>query len=174
MYQGEDPDALKNTKIGNFMFEGLNQEPDSSEQGILLTYSLDLDGILSVHALERSSGQEIRGVIQDAAGRSSAQELVTAKNRLEALWGTTQQEESAADADASQETESDALPADDVTDDTRDVLLRAQQALPGAAAEDREEMVQLIRSIRAAASGGRMDEAAGLTEDLREILFFVE
>ena len=53
VYQGEDPDALKNVEIGTFIFDDLNQQQDAHEQGILFTYSLDLDGLLKIHAVER-------------------------------------------------------------------------------------------------------------------------
>ena len=176
VYQGEDPDALKNTKIGDFLFEGLNEDPDASDQGILLTYSLNLDGILQVHALERSSGREIRGVVEDAVGRSTPEEMATAKNRLEALWGATEQEGQASGQPA--ETLASSSGAEELPDGMpaglRDVLVRADKALAGAADEDREEMARLMGSIRDAVAGGRMDEAETLAEDLGEILFFVE
>ena len=176
VYQGEDPDALKNTKIGDFLFEGLNEDPDASDQGILLTYSLNLDGILQVHALERSSGREIRGVVEDAVGRSTPEEMAMAKNRLEALWGATEQEGQASGQPA--ETLASSSGAEELPDGMpaglRDVLVRADKALAGAADEDREEMARLMGSIRDAVAGGRMDEAETLAEDLGEILFFVE
>ena len=43
VYQGEDPDALKNVEIGSFHFSGLNRERDAYDQGLLFTYHLDLD-----------------------------------------------------------------------------------------------------------------------------------
>ena len=176
VYQGEDPDALKNAKIGDFLFEGLNEDPDASDQGILLTYSLNLDGILEVHALERSSGREIRGVVEDAVGRSTPEQVATAKDRLEALWRGTEPEGRASGQPAptlASPNGAEELP-EDVPAGIRDVLVRADKALSGAADEDREEMAILMQSIRGAAAGGRMDEAQALAEDLGEILFFVE
>ena len=75
VFQGEDPDALKNVEIGTFMFGGLNEREDAHEQGLLVTYSLDLDGLLQVHARERATGREIRGVVENAVGRSDAEAL---------------------------------------------------------------------------------------------------
>ncbi|MXY82395.1 MAG: Hsp70 family protein, partial [Gemmatimonadetes bacterium] len=87
VYQGEDPDALKNVEIGTFIFDDLNRQQDAHEQGILFTYSLDLDGLLKVHAVERATGREIHGTIEDAMGRSSEEELSASRKRVEALWG---------------------------------------------------------------------------------------
>ena len=53
VFQGEDPDAVKNVEIGTFMFTGLNEREDAHEQGLLVTYRLDLDGLLHLHARER-------------------------------------------------------------------------------------------------------------------------
>ena len=87
VYQGEDPDALKNVEIGTFLFSGLNRRQGAHAQGILFTYSLDLDGLLHVHARERATGREIRGAVENAIGRSSDEALGAARERVSALWG---------------------------------------------------------------------------------------
>ncbi len=87
VYQGEDPDALDNVEIGTFRFSGLNRRPDAYAQGLLCTYSLDLDGLLHVHVRERATGREIRGVVENALGRSTDEELGAARERVSALWG---------------------------------------------------------------------------------------
>ena len=87
VYQGEDPDALENVEIGTFLFSGLNRRRGAYEQGLLFTCSLDLDGLLHVHARERATGREIRGVVENALGRSTDEELGAARERVSALWG---------------------------------------------------------------------------------------
>ena len=87
VYQGEDPDALQNVEIGSFRFSGLNRERDAYDQGLLFTYDLDLDGLLKVHAVERATGREIHGVVENAMGRSTEEALAASKVRLEGLWG---------------------------------------------------------------------------------------
>ena len=178
VYQGEDQDALKNTKIGDFLFEGLNEEPDAAEQGILLTYKLNLDGILEVHALERASGRDIRGVVEDAVGRSTPAELGEARERVHAMWSRTEPENAAVGpAERAEATapgaEVPGLP-DGTPEGIRDSFGRAHQALTKAAEEDREEMVELMKRIREALQDGRQEAATALREELDEILFFVE
>ncbi len=56
MYQGEDPDALNNVKIGEFRVEGLLDV--ASGNVITLTLGLDLNGILQVSAQEKDTGME--------------------------------------------------------------------------------------------------------------------
>ena len=87
VFQGEDPDALKNVEIGTFMFTGLNQREGAHEQGLLVTYRLDLDGLLQVHARERATGRELRGVVENAIGRSTDEALGAARERVSTLWG---------------------------------------------------------------------------------------
>ena len=180
VYQGEDPDALKNVEIGTFLFSGLNQRQDAHEQGLLFTYSLDLDGLLHVHARERATGREIRGVVENAIGRSTDEALGAARERVSALWG-----EAGEGADAGAGTAGDAAggaeasPAPaavppDVAREAGETLARAEQALEAAPAEDREEMINLMEDLRDAVKAGEAERAAELRREIDEILFYLE
>ena len=179
VYQGEDPDALKNVEIGTFLFSGLNRRHGAHAQGILFTYSLDLDGLLHVHARERATGREIRGVVENAIGRSSDEALGAARERVSALWGVEGEQgaEAAGDAAAGSSGEPGPAPAavpPDVAHDVRDTLARAEQALDAAPAEDREEMINLMEDLRDAVKEGRAAQASDLRRELDEILFYLE
>ncbi|HEU0021490.1 MAG TPA: Hsp70 family protein [Dehalococcoidia bacterium] len=165
VFQGEDPDALKNVKIGNFVFQGLNQKAGANQQGILLTYSLDLDGLLQIHAVERATGQEIRGVIENATGRSTPEELDAYRERVAGLWGD--------EAVEGEVPWSEAEVGDDLPDEMRETLERAGVALDRAAAEDREEIINLMEDIRDALREGRLDNARESKQELDEILFYL-
>ena len=162
VYQGEDPDALKNVEIGTFIFGDLNRQKGAHEQGILFTYSLDLDGLLKVHAVERATGREIHGAIEDAMGRSSEEELSASRKRIAMLWG----EEEAAPAEGAGRVEPDA--------EVGDILVRAEAALDTAPAEDREEIVNLMEDLRDALQEGGADKVAACKQELDEILFYLE
>ena len=162
VYQGEDPDALKNVEIGTFIFDALNQQQDAHEQGILFTYSLDLDGLLKVHAVERATGREIHGTIEDAMGRSTQEELSASRERVEALWG------------AEEATPVEEAGPVEVPEEMRDTLARAEKALDTAPAEDREEIVNLMEDLRDALQQGQAEEAANFKRELDEILFYLE
>ena len=168
VYQGEDPDALKNVKIGTFMFTGLNERPGAQEQGILFTYSLNLDGLLAIHALERATGKEIRGVIENAIGRSTEEDLSASRQRVHGLWG--EEEIEAGGAASSPEM----AVAPGVSDEMQDALERAEKALDTAPREDREELVDLMEDLRDALREGRDKDAAELKQEIEEILFYVE
>ena len=183
VYQGEDPDALKNVEIGTFMFTGLNQQPGARDQGLLCTYSLDLDGLLHVHARERATDREIRGVVENAIGRSGDEALGAAKERVSALWGLAgvsdaehAADAAAGDAGAGVAEPSAAAPAlpPDVARAAGETLARAERALEAAPAADREEMINLMEDLRDALEEARAERAAELKRELDEILFYLE
>ena len=182
VYQGEDPDALKNVEIGTFLFSGLNRRAGAREQGLLFTYSLDLDGLLHVHARERATGRELRGVVENAIGRSTDEALGAARERVSTLWGEAGAQGEAGAADAGDgaagsggapSSAPPAVPAD-LAADVRETLARAEQALDAAPADDREEMINLMEDLRDAVKEGRAEQAAELRRELDEILFYLE
>ncbi len=166
VYQGEDADALQNVEIGTFLFEGLNSQQGARDRGLLFTYHLDLDGILSVHAVERATGREIRGVIEQAIGRSTEEALDASQERISARWGAETEPDA---ADAPQLAGAPELPPE-----IRDLLRRAEAVLAKAPDEDKEEIVNLMEDLRDAANAGDTERAAVATRDLEEILFYLE
>ena len=169
VYQGEDPDALQNVEIGSFRFSGLNRERDAYDQGLLFTYHLDLDGLLKVHAVERATGREIHGVVEDAMGRSTEEALAASKERVEGLWGE-EGEESSSTGEAPAERPGRV----EATAEIRETLERAARALDTAPAEDQEEMIDLIEDLHVALKEGRAEDAASIGQNLDEILFYLE
>ena len=166
VYQGEDRDALQNVEIGTFMFEGLNRQQGARDRGLLFTYHLDLDGILSVHAVERATGREIRGVIEHALGRSTEEAADASRERISARWGA---EAEPGGADATEQADAAALPPE-----IGDTLRRAESALQSAPDEDKEEMVNLMEDLRAAVKEGDTERSARARRELDEILFYLE
>ena len=179
VYQGEDPDALENVEIGTFLFSGLNRRRGAYEQGLLFTCSLDLDGLLQVHVRERATGREIRGVVENALGRSTAEELGAARERVSALWGEAGDAAAGGAGDPAAAGSEDPPPPDaadspGAVGEIRETLARAERALDTAPAEDREEMVALMEGLRNALEEGRAGQASDLRRELDEILFYLE
>ncbi len=180
VYQGEDPDALKNVEIGTFLFGGLNRREGARDRGLLVTYSLDLDGLLHVHARERATGREIRGVVENAIGRAGAEALGAAKERVSALWGEAGDgaeggaEPAGKAAGGAEPSPAPAAVPPDVARDAGETLARAEQALEAAPAEDREEMIDLMEDLRDALKEGAAERAGELRRELDEILFYLE
>ena len=180
VYQGEDPDALKNVEIGTFLFSGLNREKEAYEHGLLFTYSLDLDGLLHVHARERTTGRELRGVVENALGRSSAEELGASRARVTDRWG---QEDSGAGpgSGANPAEHGEAGPARSGSSaplaaaaEYGDTVERAKRALDTAPAEDREELIDLMEDLRDSLKEADLERAAALKQEIDEILFYLD
>ena len=176
VYQGEDPDALKNVEIGTFLISGLNEQPEAFDQGLLFTYHLDLDGLLKVHAVERATGREIRGVVENAMGRSTEEDLIASKVRIEGLWG---EEEEAVAGGAGEAGDAGEVPVGkavrlDASGEIQDTLERAAQALDTAPDEDQEEMIDLMEDLHNALKEGRAEDAEAIRQNLDEILFYLD
>ena len=172
VYQGEDPDALKNLEIGAFNFEGLNRTGDAYDRGLLFTYRLDLDGILQVHAVERATGREIRGVVEGALARTSAESLAASRRRVGALWG---EEDAGAAPAADRQDLVENTVARDIPDETQETLERAARVLTDAPEEDREEISNLLARLRQALADGRAGEATDtVRQELEELLFYLD
>ncbi|MDP1586292.1 MAG: Hsp70 family protein, partial [Prosthecobacter sp.] len=86
IYQGDDEDALRNILIGNFQVEGLKPTKEQSE--VLCRMRLDIDGILHVTAIEKSTGKSKDITITNALHQKSAEEIREARDRLQALHTT--------------------------------------------------------------------------------------
>jgi hypothetical protein len=84
IYQGDDPDALKNIPIGNFRVEGL--KPTEKPNMVLCRMSLDIDGILKVTAIEKVTGKAKQITIENALQPKSDKEIAEARKRLEVLF----------------------------------------------------------------------------------------
>lgn len=86
IYQGDDPDALKNIPIGHFRIEGL--KPTEGANTVLCRMSLDIDGILKVTAIEKDTGKNKQITIENALQPKSDAEIAEARKRLESLYDT--------------------------------------------------------------------------------------
>ncbi len=192
VYEGEDEDALRNILVGDFTVEGLTPMRDSNE--VLCRMSLDLDGILSVTAIEKKSGLSKRINIARALEARSEAEIAAARKRLEALYATRQGDDLDGENDMpdlgdEQEMEGETsfkvhpVPAegnaadDDwsaVEDEGRKLIERSRLLLDTIHEEDREEAIDLNEAIEAAIDNRDAAALRQAVHDLREMLFFVE
>jgi molecular chaperone DnaK len=159
IYQGEAEDAQENIEIGHFRVEGFGKAPAGNT--ILLDLALDRDGILHVSAKEKATGLERRITIDKAMSRLDDNELDTARERINQLFGDDDEAVAPPDGAASNDAELDAL------------LAKARAKLDTASEEDRDEIVDLIEAIDDCRDNG----GAGLAEAVRllgDLLFYLE
>jgi len=162
IYQGEDPDALSNIKIGDFMVEGLKDVPAGNI--VTLTLALDLDGILHVTAQEKATGKEKSIVIHNAISRFEEEALATAKQRVHALFG---QNDGSANPLA-QAADAPAISA------ARKLVAKASDLLDTASKEDREDLVESIETITANIDQNNLTGLEKAVAHLTDILYYLE
>ncbi len=129
IYQGEDPDALKNSLIGEFTVEGLSKSQAPSP--IVMTLDLDLDGILHVVATEKKTGLAKSVEIKNAAIRMESGVFESAQKRVAGLFGTEKAYES-----------NSGIPGD-----IQILLKKADELGETACDEDREVLERLSKEI---------------------------
>jgi len=163
VFQGEEPDALNNIQIGEFMVEGLSGAPANNP--ILLKLELDLSGVLHVSAIEKQSGLEKSIVIDNAISRFEEGEMEAAKERILEIFG-----EESTDAEVVEPK----IDSHHAVVQARALVEKAERMLEDASAEDREDMVNLIEAINDAIA---KEDYAALKEpmdQLSDILYYLE
>jgi molecular chaperone DnaK (HSP70) len=160
IYQGEDPDALNNIKIGEFLIEDLKNVPAGNI--ITLTLDLDLNGILHVSAREKATGLEKSITINNAISRFETEELAGAKQRIDSLFGKPDSEA------IRSETESQTIAA------ARKLIKKAESFFDTASTEDKEDMVNLIEAITSAIEAEDESALQGIVTQLNDIIYYLE
>ncbi|MGR8999319.1 MAG: Hsp70 family protein [Gammaproteobacteria bacterium] len=159
IYQGEDPDALNNIKIGEFLVEGLRDVEAGNV--ITLTLALDLNGILHVSAQEKATGLEKSITIKNALSRFEHEALDTAKQRINKLFG--QDETIRAVKNEAPE-----------IIEARKLIAKAEALFDKTSNEDKEDMIDLIEDINSCIEGGLNDRLKEYVAKLSDIIYYLE
>ena len=167
VYQGEDPDALNDIEIGRFRVEGLSDV--AAGNPIVISLSLDLNGILEVTAREKRSGIERSITIGNAMARFEQDKLAQARSRMEALF----------EDDAEPATASPASVPEPGADDRRmgveaqALIEKAERALDKANGEDAEDLVDAIEATKDSLGGDASTLKAAM-DTLADLLYYLE
>ncbi len=162
VYQGEEPHALDNIRIGSYHFD-LTPAPQGSV--VILDFDLDVNGILHLQAVEKDTGRKIEAVIENAISRFSEKELGETRSRIDAVWNSG----NPPDGITVEEEQGNNIPSD-----LAEIIFRAKEKLEGASADDRDDMINLMEDIKDAAGAGDMEKARSLAQELEDILFYME
>jgi len=197
IFQGDDEDALKNILLGDFHVSKLTPTEDPNE--VMCRMSLDLDGILHVAAIQKSTGKSKHITISNATQAKSEFEIAAARKRIQELYASreafsAEPEEEAGetellDAEAevpdleaevieAQRVNGKIIPMDSGWVETRreavELIQRSRPLLDRMHAEDKEEAVALHATIESAVARHDSRALGGAVKSLRELLFFVE
>lgn len=143
----------------------------------MFTYSLDLDGLLKVHAVERHGpgdpwrGGERHGTFQrgGSTGRAEPRRSVVGWGR--GLAGKRGVGRTPRPADAAVDAGGDAAGR---ARRLRETLERAEGLLEAAPPEDQEEMIDLMEDLRGTLAEGRLDDAEVAHAALDELLYYLD
>lgn len=174
IYQGEDPDALRNVKIGEFRIQGLSKVPAGNP--IVMRLDLDLDGILHVSAKEKKSGLARSITIDNAISRFEGEEMAQAQERIRTLFGEETYGDQTGGEKAHGEKTGQAGEREQhqAVVQARALVEKAERKLEGATPEDREDMINLMEAIRQALQAGDLNALEDPVAQLSDILYYLE
>jgi len=157
VYQGEARDARNNTFLGEFTVENIPPAP-AGEPEIVVTFDYDVDGIVHVSAVERSSGEEKGITITDTRDRMSDEEKRKAGAEIESYF-------------------SEAASGGDLPAATAAVVERAEAVVKDMEEDDPETAARIRDLVERIKKCIRMDldeKAAELEDELVDLLFDLE
>ena len=162
IYQGEDPDALNNTEIGHFRIEGLRDVPAGNP--VIMTCTLDLDGILSVTSREKDTDVENSIRIDKALAGLDAGQMDDARQRIGRLL---EGETAPADTAASGAADKNAAEA-------KALIAKAETLMEHANAADREDLVDGVEQINEALADNDDTALSAAIEQLSDLVYYLE
>ena len=161
VYQGEDPDALKNTEIGEFLITGLSDVPSGNP--IVTTFSLDINGILHVTTREKNTGLEESLTINNAMSRFQEEELDQARREVESLMEDNDSE-GARDATRNPA----AAEAQALIEKATSLLEKVE------AEEDREDILEMTKAVKEALQDDDAERLSVAINELNDLVYYLE
>ncbi|MBF0468318.1 MAG: Hsp70 family protein [Desulfamplus sp.] len=176
VYQGEHPNALDNVEIGNFMFKLTPDLPKHSI--IILKYELDINGILKIKAIEKESGKEINGVIENAFSAIEEDRLKISRRKIDQVWSSGNDEDEQSYHDYTDGNENIDMVVDTnrrgTPSELETLITTARNIMDKASDEDKNDIINLIEDIHSALDSGDESKAMEIGAELEDLLFYLE
>jgi molecular chaperone DnaK len=172
VYQGEEPDVRHNQLVGGFLLDGLDTQADQGNE-ILIRFDLNLDGILNVTAIERSTGHEKRLTIKNALTQFRAEGHEEARAKLAEIFGDQTSPVSATRQpvpDESQLPESERIKIKNAIH----LIAKATNLLPQVDEEDVQEIQELIEQLEEAIASQSLRDVEQNRAKLEDIVFYLQ
>jgi molecular chaperone DnaK (HSP70) len=118
-----------------------------------------VNGILHVSSREKRTGLEKKITIDNATARFEEQELEAARERLSALIEGEAKDVSIEARETVQ---------------ARALIEKAERLMESANPEDKEDLVNLVESVRDALTDGNADETQRAVAELSDLVFYLE
>jgi molecular chaperone DnaK len=167
VFEGEDPDPVNNTFIGQFRIEGLRKIGRGNP--ILVNLNLDLNGMLKVTATEKETGLN-KTVTLDTRGAKSGPQLEEARKNIQSLL-----QEPANQGTDEEQTKTGRMDDQTLLRTAKDLRKRAEALLErGVSAEDASEIQNLLHQSSEAIKLHDKERLSALNEPLSDILYYLE
>jgi molecular chaperone DnaK len=169
--QGEHEDARHNETVGKFMLEGLDENAEQGNE-VLVRFELNLDGILTVTAVERNTSLERRLTIDNAVTRFRAKSHDEAKTKLAELFIGSGESTGAIPVSADTDTLPDSLR--ELIHGASELVRKAQSVRTQASSEDAREMQALLEQLQEAIKRRSVDRIRDISTQLEDLVFYLE
>jgi molecular chaperone DnaK (HSP70) len=166
IFQGEDADALNNTKIGEFQVTGLKNA--KAGHVITLTLDLDLSGVLHVSAQEKQTGMEKSILIKEALSRFEGETLEKAKQRVTSMFGQMDTRLFDEDKLETEQADTPEIKA------ARELISKAKMLLEQVSNEDKKDITELVKTISNLIESGDLEGLDNASTQLSDIIYYLE
>ncbi len=157
-FQGEDRDAMNNIPLGEFNIQDLSKVPSGNK--IIITFTLDINGILKVTAVEKATGLEKSITIDNAMTQYNGEDMVKAKSRINQLM---------------EETHLDNKPAIEATSSEYTLIIqKAEALLETVDNEDKEDLIDAIEDLKDAVNENDTDAMEQHKSTLVDLLYYLD
>ena len=146
---------------------------------IVVQLDLNLDGMLKVSAREKATGLHKQITIENALAEYERTERDAARERLEQLWAASEEDQETGEEALEQEGGLPELvpgPREGQREavQARALLEKAERVLEKAQQEDRAELEKLMERIRTAMTDRQWQKVTTATNELADVLFYLE
>ena len=167
--QGEDEDARRNASVGKFMLEGLDESAAEGSE-ILVRFDLNLDGILTVTAVERATGLEEKLTIKNPISQFRAKDRGQAKAKLASLFADGPAVDTPGAAADQPPTGELAL----ARQSAQELISKARKIADSASPDDAVELQELVEQLQAAVQGAESESIQAVSNRLEDLVFYLE
>ena len=168
IYQGDSTNAMDNVHVGEFMVEDLDESARGSTP-VLLNMCLDLDGILTVTAIEQHTGLSKSVVLDDVLSAMSEDEMANSRDKIRQLFGDDDDEE-----EEGKDLEKTSPTPEQDDSGLNKIMARAQQLRGNLDDEDQKDLDEAISDAQKAMKSDDKEALSTACETIEDILFFVE
>ncbi|MDR1270095.1 MAG: Hsp70 family protein [Planctomycetaceae bacterium] len=179
VYQGEADDVRQNVLIGDFYLKGLAKVPRGNQ--IVCRFDLDINGILHVTAIEKSTGLADNIIVENALTEHKPEDSLSFREHLKDFF--EEEETVPVELEADSETTTDKDFADRLGlaegweeryDKAAALIQRATAFISKVTGDDKHEIETRIKELVDAINRNDSDQVNSITSPLEDLLYYLE